>query len=244
MSINSSIQSLYWIDTDDDETPFPPVDLALPEPDGLLAFGGNLSSKRLLNGYRHGIFPWYSQGQPIMWWSPDPRSIILPAEVKISRSLRKTLKKKTFTITFDKAFNDVIEACSQPRKEDGSTWITAAMKAAYCRLHTEGHAHSVEAWNGDELVGGLYGIDMGRIFFGESMFSLRSDASKYAFVTLLRHLGKWGYKLLDCQVQSDHLDSLGAKNIARKDFIHLLDQWCDIPGQRGNWSLDSDVMEI
>jgi len=238
MSINSSIQSLYWIDSDDNAV-FPPVELALTEPDGLLAFGANLSVPRLLEAYELGIFPWYSEGQPIMWWSPNPRAVLFPEQLKISRSLAKTLRKGIFNVTFDTAFEAVIHACSQPRESQAETWITDEMLAAYCQLHEAGHAHSVECWCDGELVGGLYGVAIGRVFFGESMFARRSDASKVAIVTLTKQLIEWGFQLIDCQVQSDHLDSLGATSLPREKFTQLLERWCKVepinqPNQ-GKW---------
>jgi leucyl/phenylalanyl-tRNA--protein transferase len=245
MAINSSIESLYWLPADDDTAPFPPVELALRDPDGLLAFGANLSVERLLHAYRAGIFPWYSEGQPIMWWSPDPRAVLRPAELKISRSLRKTLKKQPYTVTLDTAFAEVMDACAAPRRDETGTWITEEMKAAYHTLHLKGHAHSVEAWQDEELVGGLYGVAIGRVFFGESMFARRTDASKVAFVYLIRQLQRWGYALIDCQVHSDHLASLGAVNIPRPAFISLLNEYCDnktaAGGHIGIWQLDDDL---
>ncbi len=224
MAINSSIESLYWLPADDDEAPFPPVELALRDPDGLLAFGGSLSVQRLLHAYRQGIFPWYSKGQPIMWWSPDPRAVLFPDDLNVSRSLRKTLKKELYNVTLDTAFAEVMDACAEPRDDDAGTWITDEMKDAYYDLHQQGHAHSVEAWQDDELVGGLYGVAIGKVFFGESMFTRRSDASKVAFVHLVQQLKNWGYALIDCQVHSGHLASFGAANIPRAEFISLLNK--------------------
>lgn len=244
MTMNSSIESLYWLPTNDDAVPFPPVELALRDPDGLLAFGASLSVTRLMHAYRAGIFPWYSEGQPIMWWSPDPRAILRPAELNISRSLRKTLKKQPYTITLDTAFADVMAACAAPRDVEAGTWITGEMKAAYQALHLQGRAHSVEAWQDDELVGGLYGVAIGKVFFGESMFARRTDASKVAFVHLVRQLQHWGYALIDCQVYSDHLASLGAVNIPRPAFISLLNEYCEQPpagGQERLWRFDKDL---
>lgn len=245
MSINSSIQSLYWIDTDDNHTPFPPVEQALTEPDGLLAFGANLSVPRLLEAYSLGIFPWYSAGQPIMWWSPDPRAVLLPEQLKISRSLAKTLRKGQFTVTLDKAFEAVIKACAQPRESQPETWITTEMQAAYNSLHTAGYAHSVECWFAGELVGGLYGVAIGRVFFGESMFSWRSDASKIAMVSLVQQLKAWGFTLIDCQVQSDHLCSLGATTWPRARFTQHLRRWCNVAPRldavNGQWQFDESV---
>lgn len=246
MTINSSIESLYWLPRNNDEAPFPPVELALRDPDGLLAFGGTLSVQRLLRAYRSGIFPWYSQGQPIMWWSPDPRTVLFPEALKVSRSLRKTLKKKPYTITLDTAFAEVMDACAEPREADAGTWITDAMKDAYYDLHQQGHAHSVEAWQDGELVGGLYGVAIGSVFFGESMFTRRTDASKAAFVQLVHQLKRWGYALIDCQVHSGHLASLGAVEIPRPEFVALLDKYCGKAasgGHTGPWQFDDDLLE-
>jgi leucyl/phenylalanyl-tRNA--protein transferase len=247
MAINSSIESLYWLPVEDDEAPFPPVELALREPDGLLAFGGSLSVKRLLYAYRQGIFPWYSEGQPIMWWSPDPRAVLFLDELKVSRSLRKTLKKQPYTITLDTAFAEVMDACAEPRKDGAGTWITDEMKDAYYALHLNGHAHSVEAWQDGELVGGLYGVAIGKVFFGESMFARRTDASKIALVHLVRQLQRWDYALIDCQAHTEHLASLGAIGIPRPMFISLLDEYCEetvTTGQLGPWQFDDDLQVV
>ncbi len=225
----------YWLSPDDQT--FPDVELALREPDGLLAVGGDLSVERLLTAYRQGIFPWYSEDQPILWWSPDPRSVLFPERLKISRSLRKTLRKGRFRITLDQAFDDVIEACAAPRSGQEGTWIVDEMKHAYRRLHAAGHAHSVEAWLDDRLAGGLYGVAIGQVFFGESMFTHVSDASKVAFVHLVRYLRQWHYSLIDCQVRTAHLDSLGATQISRQHFTRLLAEACGRPGYTGDWSL-------
>ncbi|MDH5437103.1 MAG: leucyl/phenylalanyl-tRNA--protein transferase [Gammaproteobacteria bacterium] len=218
---------------------FPDVDQALTEPDGLLAVGGDLSPERLLEAYRRGIFPWYSEGQPVLWWSPNPRSVLFPEKLNISRSLKKSLNKNVFTVTLDTAFRDVITACSHPRKDDAGTWITPDMIDAYCLLHEQGHAHSVECWYEDKLVGGLYGIAIGKVFFGESMFSKKTDASKVAFVTLVQQLTTWGFQLIDCQIQSAHLDSLGAENIPRRRFIDLLNQHCRSTNKHSPWTFDN-----
>lgn len=235
----------YWIDPRDNNVDFPDVSLALEEPDGLLAVGGNLSPARLAAAYRHGIFPWYNDDQPILWWAPNPRAVLFPAELKISRSLQKTLRKtlhnKKFTVSFDQAFAEVIEACSAPRKphNDPGTWITDDMKQAYQQLHAQGLAHSVECWRDGKLVGGLYGVAIGQVFFGESMFSQETDASKVAFVTLVQQLSRWGFALIDCQVQSQHLESLGARTIRREDFMTLLDRHCEQPGRPGLWRIET-----
>ncbi len=226
---------LTVLDPNNPEQDFPSVNKALREPDGLLAVGGCLSQKRLLNAYRHGIFPWYNPGEPILWWSPNPRLVLFPDKLVVSRSLRKTLRKNVFLVTFDQAFNEVIAACADPRKDTAGTWITVEINAAYNRLHQAGFAHSVEAWLGDELVGGLYGVALGQVFFGESMFHTRTDASKAAFATLVQQLKSWGYQLIDCQVHSRHLESLGAEEINRAYFTTLLDQYCDIPVQSSAW---------
>lgn len=217
------------------EQAFPPLDHALLEPNGLLAVGGCLSTERLINAYRAGIFPWYNPGEPLLWWSPDPRLVLFPERVSISRSLSKTLRKGLFSITYDQAFERVMACCSEPREASSGTWITEDMRKAYLDLHRQGLAHSVEAWRGDELVGGLYGVTIGRVFFGESMFHKRTNASKVAFVTLARQLNEWNYRLVDCQVQTQHLLSLGAEEIPRADFSLLLDRYCSQQPSTDAW---------
>lgn len=212
------------------------MDLALGDPNGLLAIGGDLSPERLLSAYRQGIFPWYNEGQPILWWSPDPRSVLFPDRLKLTRSLRKTLRKEPFRASFDRAFGEVIAGCAEPRNGEVGTWITADMQQAYERMHRLGYAHSAEAWEGDFLAGGLYGVALGRVFFGESMFSRRSDASKVAFAHLVAQLQSWGYALIDCQVHSGHLESLGAEHIPRREFVALLEQHCALPVARDAWT--------
>ena len=244
MTINNSIQSLYWIDSDNPDAGFPPLELALDEPDGLLAFGGDLSVQRLVKAYRLGIFPWYSDGQPIMWWSPDPRTVLWPVDLKISRSLNKTIRNAPYEISFDKAFADVIHACAAPRNDHEGTWITDEMQQAYCALHDAGYAHSVEAWMDGKLVGGLYGIAIGQVFFGESMFTHARDASKVAFVHLVRQCQSWGFKLIDCQVDSAHLQSLGASNISRQQFARYLDEYCENPVKGANWNLRLSTLDV
>jgi len=228
----------FWLDPRDGHYTFPAPELALDEPNGLLAVGGDLSPGRLLAAYRLGIFPWYSDGQPLLWWTPDPRAVLFPERLKVARSLRKTVRKQLYTVTFDSAFSDVVEACSQPRGDECGTWITAEMKAAYARLHRLGYAHSVESWHAGELVGGLYGVAIGRVFFGESMFARRTDASKVAFVHLVRQLQAWGFGLIDCQVASRHLASLGAEEIPRTRFNALLDRYCEQSGPTGRWQME------
>jgi leucyl/phenylalanyl-tRNA---protein transferase len=214
---------------------FPPVELASPE--GLLAVGGDLRSARLLEAYRHGIFPWYNPGQPVLWWSPDPRTVLFPERLRISRSLGKTLRHGNFRVTLDRAFENVIDACAGPRRHHpaGGTWITSEMRAAYCRLHKEGYAHSVETWSGETLAGGLYGVALGGAFFGESMFSHATDASKVALAHLVGKIKSWGYRLIDCQVASEHLFSLGAEEIPRQDFLAALEAAVALPGRSGPW---------
>ncbi len=211
---------------DDEVTPFPDIGLALKDPDGLLAVGGKLSTKRLLNAYRQGIFPWYSDDQPVLWWSPNPRLVLFPDKLHISRSLAKLIRRQVFDISFDQAFDRVIEACAASRRDQEGTWITAEMKTAYQALHQQGVAHSVEAWQNGELVGGLYGLGIGRAFFGESMFTRVSNASKVAFAALVRRLRRHQYQLIDCQVTTGHLLSLGAEEIPRARFAELLHQAC------------------
>lgn len=218
---------------------FPPVHLS--REDGLLAVGGDLSVNRLLLAYSMGIFPWYNWDEPVLWWSPDPRLVLFPREVKISRSLKKIMKRKTFRITLDTAFEQVIRACASIRTEnDEGTWIGKNMMDAYLRLHHEGFAHSVEAWSGDRLAGGLYGVSLGRCFFGESMFAYESNASKTAFATLCNHLALSGFDLIDCQVKTRHLMSFGAREIPRDEFVRILSESLDYPTQRGKWSFETD----
>ena len=203
----------------------------------MLAVGGDLSVERLLLAYSMGIFPWYSDDSPILWWSPDPRLVLIPEELRISRSLKQTIKKGTYEVTFDNAFERVIRACAEaPRKEDAGTWITDEMVEAYCRLHEAGFAHSIESWSEGELAGGLYGVALGGVFFGESMFSLMSDASKVAFATLVGKLSEWGYRIVDCQVTTGHLLSLGAKEISRAEFLDILRNAQKIRTPQGKWS--------
>ena len=203
---------------------FPPLEQALTEPNGLLAAGGALEPQWLLTAYRQGIFPWYSPGEPILWWSPDPRLVLLPDELHISRSLRKTLRRCPFELRVDSAFSAVIEACAAPRAPALGTWISAEMRAAYLAMHELGYAHSVECWRDGRLVGGLYGMALGRVFFGESMFSVATDASKVAFAHLVRFLRTQGYAIIDCQMKTAHLMSLGAREITRQQFRDILDQ--------------------
>jgi len=203
---------------------FPPIEHALDDPPGLLAAGGDLTPKRLIDAYSKGIFPWFDADQPILWWSPSPRAVLFPDQLHISRSLGKTLRRQRYRVTMDTAFAEVIQACSEPRQYSDGTWITQDMIDAYIHLHELGYAHSVEAWEGDHLVGGVYGIALGKIFFGESMFSRQTDASKVAFVHLVNQLKCWGFQLIDCQVENPHLVGLGSTNISRPQFKALLQQ--------------------
>lgn len=234
--------TIEWLDPFDPLAPFPPVDRALREPDGLLAAGGDLNPVRLLNAYRQGIFPWYEDDQPILWWSPDPRAVLYPECLHISRRLRRTLRRPNWTATFDGAYADVIAACAAPRHGARGTWITREMRVAYNELHAQGHAHSVEIRDDDGiLIGGLYGVAIGRAFFGESMFSWRADASKIAITALLRHLQAWGYPLLDCQLPSPHLTRLGAQMMPRWMFLKQIDEACRRPGRASPWQIDPDL---
>jgi leucyl/phenylalanyl-tRNA---protein transferase len=214
---------------------FPPGDRAVKS--GLLAVGGDLSPGRLLAAYREGIFPWYAEGEPLLWWSPDPRFILLPDELSVSRSMRQFLKKELVTITFDQSFPEVIAACSKPRPGQDGTWITGEMQAAYRTLHELGYAHSVEVWQDGSLAGGLYGVSLGRTFFGESMFSTAPNASKAALITLVGDLRKIGFDLIDCQVETAHLGSLGARPIPRREFHTRLRESLRHETLRGNWGM-------
>jgi leucyl/phenylalanyl-tRNA---protein transferase len=218
---------LTVLDPNNPEQDFPRSTEALEIPDGLLAVGGCLSKSRLLRAYRHGIFPWNGPDEPILWWSPNPRLVLLPERLVVSHSLAKTMRKKHMLVTFDRAFAQVIDACGQNRKQDSGTWITPQIKAAYQELHDSGYAHSVEAWFEGELVGGLYGIAIGQVFFGESMFYRKTDASKVAFASLVRELMGWGYRLIDCQVSTGHLKTLGAETVSRDEFNRLLTIYCE-----------------
>lgn len=226
---------LAVLDPRDSHQPFPDVEQALHDPNGLLAVGGCLSPMRLQNAYRHGIFPWFNAGEPILWWSPDPRWVLAPAAVKSSRSLGKRLKRHEFHFTFDQAFAQVVTACASPREGAGGTWITFEMRQAYLRLHALGLAHSFETWQEERLVGGLYGVAIGQVFFGESMFYRVTDASKAAFVLGCERLRDWGYELLDCQMHTRHLESLGAREIARAEFVGRLRALCERPVAGHAW---------
>jgi leucyl/phenylalanyl-tRNA---protein transferase len=224
---------LAWLERGD---PFPPVERALRTPNGLLAAGGELSVERLLSAYRRGIFPWYSTGQPVLWWSPDPRMVLYCDELKVSRSLAKSLRNKGYEVRFDSAFPEVLKGCAAPRRDEAGTWLGPDMRVAYARLHSEGHAHCVETWRGDELVGGLYGVALGRMFFGESMFSRATDASKVALVGLVRELVRRGFPLIDCQMHTPLLESMGGREIPRREFLRALAPLVNYPEPPVKWS--------
>ena len=229
-----------WID---EAAPFPPVDSALRRPNGLLCAGGDLSPERLLAAYRRGIFPWYGEGEPILWWSPDPRMVLFPAEFRRSRSLARSLRRGGYTVRLDTAFAEVIHACSLPRPGQDGTWITPQMQQAYCRLHTLGHAHSVETWIDGRLAGGLYGVAIGRAFFGESMFTRVTDASKIALAHLARYLERRGFAVIDCQMKTAHLASLGAREIRRSELLRGLAVWTQEGEGPGRWPAE-DAMGL
>jgi len=227
-----------WLGSGD---PFPEVERALAEPNGLLAAGADLSLPRLLEAYRSGIFPWFANDQPILWWSPDPRMVLFPAEMKVSRSLARTMRNTRFELRADTAFDEVIEGCRQPRRGESGTWISAEMAAAYAALHRAGFAHSVEAWLDGDLVGGLYGVALGRAFFGESMFTRVSNASKIALVALARQLEQWGFGVIDCQMNTAHLASFGAREIPRAEFTRRLRELVHYAPVPVPWRLESTI---
>lgn len=216
------MKTITWLSPQDEPEWFPPLERALDEPSGLLAAGGDLSTARLLAAYRRGIFPWYSPGQPVLWWSPDPRAVLFPEEFQCSRSLAKTMRNGGFESAIDRDFRGVIEACAAPRPQSVGTWITPEMMAAYVELHRRGYAHSIETYRGDRLVGGLYGVRLGGVFFGESMFSRERDASKVALARLVETCAAEGIAVIDCQMASAHLESLGSRRIPRARFQALL----------------------
>jgi leucyl/phenylalanyl-tRNA--protein transferase len=225
-------KTITWLSPDADREWFPPLDQALDEPEGLLAAGGDLSTPRLLAAYRRGIFPWYSAGQPVLWWSPDPREVLVPAEFRCTRSLAKTLRNRGFEVTFDRDFDAVVDACAARREHSAGTWITPEMRAAYCELHARGRAHSVEVRLDGLLAGGLYGVLVGAVFFGESMFSRERDASKVALARLTERAVVAGLQLIDCQLPTPHLRSLGSKPMPRSEFSALVARYTgadDVP---------------
>lgn len=216
---------VHWLNPSKAE--FPPLSGALQQPNGLLALGGRLNSQFLIAAYRHGCFPWYSEGQPLMWWSPNPRTVLLPEKLHVPRSLKKRMRQSPYHVTYDQAFEQVIAACAEPRANQPRTWITQAIQDAYSDLHRLGYAHSVEVWHDSNLVGGLYGIAMGQLFFGESMFARMSDASKIGFVTLVNDLQASGFVLIDCQMPTEHLHRFGAEEISRERFSDYLKKHLD-----------------
>ena len=230
-----------WLNSGD---PFPPAETALTDPNGLLCAGLELTPDLVLAAYERGIFPWYSEGQPVLWWSPDPRMVLLPKNFRLHRSLRKALQHRDYEIRVDTCFETVMRACADPRPEQGGTWISDAIIAAYSALHRAGFAHSVETWMEGELVGGLYGIALGRVFFGESMFMRRTDASKIAFAHLVAQLKRWRFELIDCQQETEHLASLGAAPISRKEFLDALQRGVHadaVPARAVEWKFDTDL---
>lgn len=228
------MNGIVWLGDEEDPAWFPPATSALNEPDGLLAAGGELTPARVLAAYERGIFPWYSEGQPVLWWSPDPRAVLFPDEFRISRSLGRALRNGPFVTRLDTDFDAVIEGCAAPRASGTGTWLTGEMIAAYRRLHSLGFAHSVETWHGERLVGGLYGVCLGRVFFGESMFSIETDASKVALVRLMAEARARAIVLIDCQVPNAHLQSLGSRAIPRAQFLQVLEQHAR-PREPGSW---------
>ncbi|MFT6028883.1 MAG: leucyl/phenylalanyl-tRNA--protein transferase [Oleiphilaceae bacterium] len=233
------MSQLPWIEGN---IPLPDPETALTEPNGLLAASYDLSPELILSAYKKGIFPWYSEDQPVLWWSPDPRCIIHPNELHLSKSLKKHIRKTNLNFTFDHAFEQVIHHCARLDSESG-TWITAEMEEAYIELHKLGYAHSVEVWREDELIGGLYGLSLGRCFFGESMFSLETNASKIAFSALCQQLNKWGFKLIDCQVENPHLLTLGASTIKRSIFLEKLNNALKAPQINHKWIFDIEQLK-
>ena len=235
-------QPIAWIRSDDPPEAFPDVEFACAVPDGLLAAGGDLSPERLLYAYRHGIFPWFNEDQPILWWSPDPRCVLLPTALRLSKRTRRSLKKTDFRIRINTAFDEVVACCAAPRNDQDGTWITEDMAAAYRKLHEQGWAHSIEVWSAGTLVGGLYGLFIGKVFFGESMFSRKSNASKAAMLALCNMLQENNVHFLDCQVESPHLMRLGASLISRPQFSSALHIACDSCSPFANWP--SEALKI
>ena len=231
---------LPWLGPDD---PFPAVERALRRPNGLLAAGGDLSPERLLDAYTRGIFPWFSEDEPLLWWSPDPRMVLWLPELHVSKSLRKRIRARTYTVTADTRFADVMEGCAAMRRDAQGTWITPEMIDGYSALHRQGHAHSIEAWADGELAGGLYGVAVGRMFFGESMFARRPDASKVAFAHLVHQLERWNFELIDCQMPTSHLASLGAREIPRTEFLPRVRRLVTLSPVPSPWRLDPDLTE-
>ena len=235
---------LHWLDPRNPQQPFPPVHLAMRDPNGLLAIGGDLAPQRLLRAYAQGIFPWYNPDEPILWWCPNPRTVLAPEGFRVSRSFARTLRRRDYSLSFDRAFDDVLEACAGARRGSRGTWLGPDMQNAYGALHRLGKAHSVEVWRGGELIGGLYGIALGRVFFGESMFSRADDASKLALYGLCQQLQRWQFELIDCQVSSAHLLSLGAVEIDREPFLRQLHRAVQGPEHAQPWRFDDDLLAL
>jgi leucyl/phenylalanyl-tRNA---protein transferase len=219
--------------------PFPPVEQALDQPEGLLAAGGSLTTRRLVDAYRRGIFPWFNEGDPILWWSPDPRTVLRPSRIHVSHSLKKTLRKEAFLVTIDRVFARVLDGCAAPRGDESGTWLSMPMQRAYTALHAAGFAHSIEVWMDGELAGGMYGVAIGRMFFGESMFSRRTDASKIAMARLAAQLDRWEMPLIDCQLETEHLVSLGAEHMPRRAFVAEVERLTRLDGPK--WAIDADL---
>ncbi len=235
------MRRLRWLNENLPDEPFPAVDEAMEEPNGLLAVGGDLTPERLTAAYRQGIFPWYGEGQPILWWSPDPRGIFLPGDFHVSRSFRRRLNQTRLRVTLDEAFEAVIAGCASPRPDQDGTWITREMIAAYIELHYLNRAHSVEVWLEDELVGGVYGVALHGAFFGESMFSRRPEASKIGLAYLTAQLWRWGFQLFDCQMSNPHLERLGIREVPRREYLQRLGSAMLQPHQPAPWRFDSDL---
>lgn len=234
---------LHWLDPRDPRQPFPAPGLAMRDPNGLLAIGGDLSPARLLAAYAGGIFPWYNPDEPILWWCPDPRAVLAPRDFHVSRSFARRLKRVDYAVTMNRDFGGVLEGCSAPRERSGGgrTWLGPDMKRAYLELHERGHAQSVEVWHAGALAGGIYGVSLGRMFYGESMFSRIPDGSKLALYWLCRQLAAWDFELLDCQVASQHLATLGAREMPRSEFLARVRPAVAQPGRAGRWSFSLDV---
>ena len=232
---------LHWLDPRNPQQPFPAPALAMRDPNGLLAIGGDLSSVRLLRAYSQGIFPWFNPDEPILWWSPDPRAVLDPRRFHTSRSLARRLRKADFALSFNLAFRQVLDACAAPRARARGTWLSTEMKQSYFQLHALGHAQSIEVWQNGKLAGGLYGVSLGRAFFGESMFSRMQDGSKIALHFLCKQLVAWNCELLDCQVGSPHLAMLGAVELPREQFLSQLRTALENGDQPGRWSFDIAV---
>lgn len=232
---------LHWLNPSQPDEPFPDAENALEEPNGLLAIGGDLSTRRLLRAYHEGIFPWYNPDEPILWWSPDPRTIFAPDQIHVARSLRRDLRRQDYAVTLDRAFHAVIDLCAAPRRHQRGTWLGEDMRRAFCGLHAIGHAHSIEVWRKHALIGGLYGIALGRAFFGESMFSRAPNGSKIALIHLARQLGVWGFELIDGQVGSPHLYRMGAFDVPRTAFRQRLRHALAFPAMPPRWRFDIPV---